>query len=64
VHISHIGEMRKTYKILEGKPEWKDHSEVLDIDGRITLEGILGKQDRKLWTGFIWLRTETRGGLL
>jgi len=34
------------------------------VDGKIILEWILGKQGRKLWTGWIWLRTETSGRLL
>jgi hypothetical protein len=34
-----------------------DHSKDLGIDGRIILERILEKQGRKLWTGFMWLRT-------
>jgi hypothetical protein len=41
-----------------------DHSEDLAIDGKIILEWILGKWGRKLWTGFIWLRLESSGGLL
>jgi len=28
------------------------------------LEWILDKFDRKMWTGFIWLRMVTSGGLL
>jgi hypothetical protein len=34
----------------------RDHSEDLDIDGKIILESILGKCGEKVWTGFIWLR--------
>jgi hypothetical protein len=30
----------------------------------IILKCILEKQGGKLWAGFIWLRTETSGGLL
>jgi len=28
--------------------------EDLGVDGKIILEGILGKQGVKVWTGFIW----------
>jgi hypothetical protein len=42
--------MRNEYKILGEKPEYfKD----LVIDGRITLEWILEKQDGNVWPGFI-----------
>jgi hypothetical protein len=34
------------------------------IDGRIILNCIFRKQDGKAWTGFIWLRMGTGGGLL
>jgi hypothetical protein len=42
----------------------RDYSEDLDIDERIKSERILGKQGANVWTGFIWLRTRTRGRLL
>jgi hypothetical protein len=41
-----------------------DHSEDLDVDGRIILESIFGKLGGKVWTVCIWIRTETGGGLL
>jgi hypothetical protein len=41
----------------------RDHSEDLGVDARIILEWILEKQGVKVWTEFIWLRTETSGGL-
>jgi len=47
------GEMRKLYRILDGRHEGKNHSEDLDVEGRIILEWILGKWDGKVWTGFI-----------
>jgi hypothetical protein len=40
------------------------HSEDLDVDGWIILKWILGKQGGKVWTGCIWLRVGTSGGLL
>jgi hypothetical protein len=45
------------------KSDGKDHSEVLDVDGRIS-EWIWGKKGGKVWTGFIWLRIRTGGGIL
>jgi hypothetical protein len=43
-----------------------DYSEDLGIDEEIIREWILGKEDVgvKVWTGFIWLRIGTSGGLL
>jgi hypothetical protein len=38
-----MGEIRNAYKILVGKPEGKNHSENLSVDGRIISEWILGK---------------------
>jgi hypothetical protein len=49
------------HKILVGK---HGHSQDLCVDGRIILEGILGKQGRRMRIGFIWLRTGTSGGIL
>jgi len=36
-----------------------DHLEVIGVDGKIILERILGKQGRRMWTGFMWLRIGT-----
>jgi hypothetical protein len=33
----------------------KEHSEDLDVDGRIILKGILGEEYFKKWIHFIWL---------
>jgi hypothetical protein len=35
-----------------------------NINGRIILEWIFRKWGGKVWTGYIWLRIETIGGLL
>jgi len=51
-------------KILDEKLKGRVHSENLDVDGKIILEWTLRKQGRKVWTGCIWLRTGTSGGLL
>jgi hypothetical protein len=42
-NVACIGEMRKFYKISVRKPEGRENSEDLGIDGRIILECILGK---------------------
>jgi len=42
-HVACMGEIRNAYKIVVGKYEGKNYSEDLGVDGRITLEWILGK---------------------
>jgi hypothetical protein len=42
----------------------EDNSEDLSGDGKVILEQILGKHSGKVWSGFIWLKKETSGGLL
>jgi hypothetical protein len=39
----------------------RDHSEDIDVDGRIILEWILVKYGGKVWTGCVWLRIGTSG---
>jgi hypothetical protein len=51
-----MGKMRMHTRFWSENLMEKDHSEDLCVDGRIILECILGKQDRKVWTGCIWLR--------
>jgi hypothetical protein len=59
-----MGEMRNAYRIMIGKPGSRDNSKDIGIDGSIILEWKLGKYGGKVWTGSIWLRMSTRGGLL
>jgi hypothetical protein len=42
----------------------RDHLGDPGIDGRIRLRLIFRKWDEGLWTGLIWLRIGTGGGLL
>jgi hypothetical protein len=47
-----------------GDPREREHLEDLDVDERIILKWIFKKWDRRSWTGLIWLRIGTGGGLL
>jgi hypothetical protein len=42
----------------------RGHSDDLDVDGKIILEWVLKEKCGKVWTGCIWLRIGTIGGLL
>jgi hypothetical protein len=42
----------------------RDHFEDPSVDGRIILRWIFRKWDMGAWTGSIWLRIGTGGGLL
>jgi hypothetical protein len=42
-HVARMGEGRKVYRVLVGKPEGKDHLEDQGIDGRMGLECIFGR---------------------
>jgi hypothetical protein len=55
---------RNYIEFWSGHLKGRDHSEVLDVDGRIILEFIACKCDGKLWTKGIWLRIRTNGRLL
>jgi hypothetical protein len=63
-HVACMEEMRNSCRILVGELEGKDNLEDLGIDGRIILRWSLEKWGLKVWTGFIWLRIQTSGGLL
>jgi hypothetical protein len=47
-----------------GKTEGKDHLEDKSVDGRIILKWILKKSFGRGWSALIWIRIETRGGIL
>jgi hypothetical protein len=54
-----MGEERKVYKVLVGKPEGKR-----PLERPRRSEWILGRLAWGVWIGFDWLRTGTGGGLL
>jgi hypothetical protein len=51
--------MRNAYNKLVGKPEGRDHSEDLGVNGKITLGMYLTEIDGKMWIGCTWLRAGT-----
>jgi hypothetical protein len=60
-HVARMGEERKVYKVLVGKPEGK---RPLGVGGKMESEWILGRLAWGVWIGFDCLRTGTDGGLL
>jgi hypothetical protein len=56
--------MKNAYKLSLENKEGRDHSEDEGVGGKIILEWILEKQCHKVWTGCIWFRIGTTGGLL
>jgi hypothetical protein len=59
-----MGEERKVYKVLVGKPERKRPLGRPRRRWRMGSEWILGRLAWRVWIGFDWLRAETGGGLL
>jgi hypothetical protein len=59
-----MGKMRNAYKVCWGNLKGRDHLEDMGLDEKMILEWILEKQGGKGWTGVIWLRIGTSGGLL
>jgi hypothetical protein len=58
-----MGEERKVYKVLVGKPDG-NHWEDQGVGGKRGSEWILGRLAWGVWIGFDCLRTGTGGGLL
>jgi hypothetical protein len=64
VLVARMGEERKVYKVLVGKPEGKNHLEDQAVDGKMGSEWILERLAWRVWIGFDCLRTGTGSGLL
>ena len=47
-----------------GRSEGKNHLEYVSVEGRIIFKWIFQKLYEEAWTGLIWLRIGTGGGLL
>ena len=63
-HVSRKGERRGIYRVLVGKPEGKRPLGRPRHRLEIILRLIFRTWDVEAWTGSIWLRTGTGGGLL
>jgi hypothetical protein len=61
--VGHV-DRRGAYRVLVWTPEGKRRVVNLDVDGRIILKWIFKKWNGGAWTGLIWLRIGTGGGLL
>jgi hypothetical protein len=57
-------EIRNMYEILVEKSEGKRPLARPRRRGNDNIRMNLGKDDRKVWAGFIWLRIGTNGGTL
>jgi hypothetical protein len=57
-----MGEERKVYKVLVGKPEGKREDQ--GVGGKMRSEWILGRLAWGVWIALDWIRTGTGGGLL
>jgi hypothetical protein len=63
-HVARMGEGRNVYRVLVGKPEGK---KAIGRPRRRWEDGIgiyVREIDWGVWSGFMWLRIETVGGLL
>jgi hypothetical protein len=58
------GEKRNVYRVLARKPEIKKPLGRPGVGWRVILKWFLEKQDLVVWTGLIWPRMVTCGGLL
>jgi hypothetical protein len=63
-NVARMGEERKVYKVLVGKPEGKNHSDDRDVEGRMGSEWTLWGLAKAVWSELSWVSIGTRGGLL
>jgi hypothetical protein len=62
-HVAYMGGKKCTQFFSENLMG-RDHLEDLGIDRKAISECILGKYGGKVWTGCIWFRTGTSGGVV
>jgi hypothetical protein len=55
---------RGAFRVLMGKSEGRRPFAIPDVYGTTTLKLIMKKSVARAWTGLIWLRIGTCGGLL
>jgi hypothetical protein len=58
-NVARMGDMKDVYRVLVGRPVGWNRLEDLGVDGRIIL-----KWGMRAWSGLIWTRIGTCGGLL
>jgi hypothetical protein len=58
-----MGDRRSAYGVSVGNLRERDHLKNLGVDGRI-LKWIFQEVGWEAWTGLLWLRIGTGGGLL
>jgi len=63
-HVPRMGEKRRVYRVLVGKPEERDKLGDPGVDGSIILRWIFRKWDVVVWTGSSWHWIGTGGGHL
>jgi hypothetical protein len=63
-HLLRMGETRKAYRILVGRPEGKGPLGRPRYRWVDNIKIILEKSDEMVWTGSIWLKVGTSGRLL
>jgi hypothetical protein len=64
IFVASMGEGRGAYRALVGKSEGRRTLGRPSVDRRIILKWIFESLDGGTWTGLIWVRTGTGGGLL
>jgi hypothetical protein len=63
-HVARKGERRGVYRVLAGKPEGKRPLGIPMHRWEVNIKMDLQEVVWGAWTGLIWLRTGTGGGLL